>query len=72
MSAIHDEVCARGYDPDQNSFVQSFGDVTLDASLLLIPIVGFLPPDDPRVRGTVAAIESTLVRDGFVLRYRYS
>ncbi len=68
-SAIHAEVCARGYDPDQNSFVQSFGDVTLDASLLLIPIVGFLPPDDPRVRGTVAAIESTLVRDGFVLRY---
>ena len=68
-SAIHAEVCEHGYDYKQNSFVQSFGDTSLDASLLLIPIVGFLPPDDPRVRGTVAAIESTLVRDGFVLRY---
>jgi GH15 family glucan-1,4-alpha-glucosidase len=68
-SAIHAEVCAHGFDPKQNAFVQSFGDTTLDASLLLVPIVGFLPPDDPRVRGTVAAIESTLVRDGFVLRY---
>jgi GH15 family glucan-1,4-alpha-glucosidase len=68
-SAIHAEVCAHGFDPKQNAFVQSFGDTTLDASLLLVPIVGFLPPNDPRVRGTVAAIESTLVRDGFVLRY---
>ena len=68
-SAIHAEVCEHGYDYKQNSFVQSFGDTSLDASLLLIPIVGFLPPDDPRVKGTVAAIESTLVRDGFVLRY---
>ena len=68
-SSIHEEVCERGYDPKQNTFVQSFGDATLDASLLLIPIVGFLPPDDPRVQGTVAAIERTLLRDGFVLRY---
>jgi GH15 family glucan-1,4-alpha-glucosidase len=68
-SAIHQEVCERGYDPKQNTFVQAFGDATLDASLLLIPIVGFLPPDDPRVQGTVAAIERTLLRDGFVLRY---
>jgi GH15 family glucan-1,4-alpha-glucosidase len=68
-SAIHDEVCERGYDPDQNAFVQSFGDATLDASLLLVPIVGFLPADDPRVQGTVAAIERKLLRDGFVLRY---
>ncbi len=68
-STIHAEVCAHGFDPKQNAFVQSFGDTTLDASLLLVPIVGFLPPGDPRVRGTVAAIESTLVRDGFVLRY---
>ena len=67
--AIHEEVCARGYDPKENTFVQSFGDATLDASLLLIPIVGFLPPDDPRVQGTVAAVERKLLRDGFVLRY---
>ena len=66
---IHAEVCERGFDPKQNAFVQSFGDSTLDASLLLVPIVGFLPPDDPRVQGTVAAIERKLLRDGFVLRY---
>jgi len=68
-SAIHAEVCERGFDPKQNAFVQSFGDTTLDASLLLVPIVGFLPPDDPRVQGTVAAVERKLLRDGFVLRY---
>ena len=68
-SAIHAEVCEHGYDAKQNAFVQSFGDSTLDASLLLVPIVGFLPPDDPRVQGTVAAIERKLLRDGFVLRY---
>ena len=62
-------MCERGFDPKQNAFVQSFGDATLDASLLLVPIVGFLPPDDPRVKGTVAAIERKLLRDGFVLRY---
>ena len=67
--AIHDEVCARGYDANENTFVQSFGDPTLDASLLLIPIVGFLPPDDPRVQGTVAAVERKLLREGFVMRY---
>ena len=68
-SEIHDEVCQRGFDPQQNSFVQSFGATDLDASLLLIPLVGFLPPDDDRVRGTVAAIERRLLRKGFVLRY---
>ena len=68
-SSIHQEVCERGYDPKQHAFVQSFGDATLDASLLLIPLVGFLPPDDRRVQGTVAAIERKLLRDGFVLRY---
>jgi GH15 family glucan-1,4-alpha-glucosidase len=68
-SLIHQEVCERGYDPKRNTFIQSFGDAALDASLLLIPIVGFLPPDDPRVQGTVAAIERTLLRDGFVMRY---
>jgi GH15 family glucan-1,4-alpha-glucosidase len=68
-SEIHAEVCEHGYDRKQNAFVQSFGEPTLDASLLLIPIVGFLPPDDPRVQGTVAAIERKLLRDGFVMRY---
>ncbi|WP_439815811.1 glycoside hydrolase family 15 protein [Zavarzinia sp. CC-PAN008] len=66
---IHAEVCRRGFDADRNTFVQSYGASALDASLLLLPIVGFLPPDDPRIRGTVAAIERDLVRDGLVLRY---
>ena len=67
--AIHQQVCDRGFDATMNAFVQSYGANILDASLLLIPMVGFLPPDDPRVRGTLAAIEGDLVRDGFVLRY---
>jgi GH15 family glucan-1,4-alpha-glucosidase len=66
---IHEEVCAQGFDAARNTFVQSYGATALDASLLLIPMVGFLPPDDPRVRGTVAAIERDLLRDGLVLRY---
>jgi GH15 family glucan-1,4-alpha-glucosidase len=67
---IHAEVCERGFDPDLNSFVQTFGSKRLDASLLLIPLVGFLPPTDPRVRGTLRAIEQKLlVRREFVLRY---
>ena len=68
-SAIHQEVCEHGFDPGQIAFVQSFGATTLDASVLLIPMVGFLPAEDPRVRGTVAAIERKLVRNGLVLRY---
>ncbi len=67
---IHDDVCRNAYDRDLDSFVQSYGSKELDASLLQIPILGFLPPDDPRVRGTVAAIERDLVVDGFVMRYR--
>ncbi|MBV8662103.1 MAG: glycoside hydrolase family 15 protein [Hyphomicrobiales bacterium] len=67
--AIHREVCERGYEPTQNTFVQSFGAEALDASLLLIPLVGFLPAKDPRVLGTLAAIERRLVRNGLVLRY---
>ena len=67
--AIHAQVCAAGYDARRNTFVQSYGSPHLDASLLLIPQVGFLPPDDPRVRGTVDAIERNLVVDGLVLRY---
>jgi GH15 family glucan-1,4-alpha-glucosidase len=68
--AIHAEVCAKGFSIGRNSFTQSYESDDLDASLLLIPIVGFLPPEDPRVRGTVAAIERGLMADGFVLRYR--
>jgi len=67
--AIHAQVCAAGYDARGNTFVQSYGSPHLDASLLLIPQVGFLPPDDPRVRGTVEAIQRNLVVDGLVLRY---
>jgi GH15 family glucan-1,4-alpha-glucosidase len=66
---IHQEVCRRAWDPDRETFTQFYGSRELDASLLLIPLVGFLPPGDPRVRGTVAAIERELCQDGFVLRY---
>jgi GH15 family glucan-1,4-alpha-glucosidase len=67
---IHADVCARGFDPDLSSFVQAYGSKRLDASLLLIPLVGFLPPEDPRIRGTLLAIEKKLLVDGeFVLRY---
>jgi GH15 family glucan-1,4-alpha-glucosidase len=67
---IHAQVCDRGYDASLGSFVQSYGSAQLDASLLLVPLVGFLPADDPRVAGTIAAVERELVEDGFVLRYR--
>jgi GH15 family glucan-1,4-alpha-glucosidase len=66
---IHDDVSRLGYDPELGSFVQSYGSKHLDASLLLIPMVGFLPPEDARVRGTLAAIERELLVDGFVQRY---
>jgi GH15 family glucan-1,4-alpha-glucosidase len=67
--AIHAQVCERGYAAHANTFVQSYGSPHLDASLLLIPQVGFLPADDPRVRGTIDAIGRELVVDGLVLRY---
>jgi GH15 family glucan-1,4-alpha-glucosidase len=67
--AIRADILKNGFDKERNSFVQQYGRKALDASLLLIPQVGFLPPDDPRVIGTVDAIERELVRDGFVLRY---
>jgi GH15 family glucan-1,4-alpha-glucosidase len=67
--AIHRDVCARGFDPELNSFVESYGSKMLDASILLLPSVGFLPPEDTRVRGTLVAIERYLMRDGFVLRH---
>jgi GH15 family glucan-1,4-alpha-glucosidase len=66
---IHAQVCREGFDDQQNSFVQSYGSTALDASLLLIPLVGFLPADDPRVIGTLTAIETSLMLDGFVMRY---
>ena len=66
---IFEEVCAKGFDQELGSFVQSFGSKHLDASLLLIPCVGFLPVSDPRMEGTVTAIERRLLRDGFVMRY---
>jgi GH15 family glucan-1,4-alpha-glucosidase len=67
---IHAEVCERGFDQERGSFVQAYGSKQLDASLLLIPIVGFLPADDPRVRGTLRAIEDRLLIGGeFVMRY---
>ncbi len=66
---MHAEICARGYDARRNTFTQTFGNKALDASLLLIPLVGFLPPDDPRARGTVEAIERELAYEGLVRRY---
>jgi GH15 family glucan-1,4-alpha-glucosidase len=69
-SKIHDEVCRRGFDEKKGAFVQSYDSTELDASLLLIPITGFLPAGDPRMAGTVRAIERELLNDGFVHRYR--
>jgi GH15 family glucan-1,4-alpha-glucosidase len=66
---IHEEVCREGYDAEQNTFVQYYGGEGLDASLLMIPLVGFLPASDPRVRGTVEAVQRHLVTGGFVPRY---
>jgi GH15 family glucan-1,4-alpha-glucosidase len=66
---IHEDVCARGFDRELNSFVRAYGTQELDASLLLLPAIGFLPGEDPRIRGTVAAIERRLMRDGLVYRY---
>src|SRR5690606_15285355 len=66
---IHDDICSNAFDEKRNTFVQYYGGEELDAALLLIPQTGFLPPEDPRVVGTVAAIERELVRDGLVMRY---
>jgi GH15 family glucan-1,4-alpha-glucosidase len=66
---IHADVCAKAYDPELASFVQAYGSKSLDAALLLLPLVGFLPPTDPRISGTVKAIEKRLVFDGLVFRY---
>ncbi len=66
---IHKQVCELGYSKERGAFTQCFGSDELDASVLMIPLVGFLPGDDPRVRSTIAAIRSNLTRDGLVLRY---
>ena len=68
-SQIHKEVCEKGFDAERNTFTQYYGSKELDASVLMIPIVGFLPPEDSRVVGTVEAIERELTVDGFVSRY---
>jgi GH15 family glucan-1,4-alpha-glucosidase len=67
--AICREVCDKGFDREQNAFVESYGSKMLDASILLLPSVGFLPARDPRVKGTLVAVERHLMRDGFVLRH---
>jgi GH15 family glucan-1,4-alpha-glucosidase len=66
---IHRDVCEKGFDRNLNTFVESYGSQFFDASILLMPSVGFLPGDDPRVRGTLAAIEQHMMRDGFVMRH---
>jgi GH15 family glucan-1,4-alpha-glucosidase len=68
--AIHDQVCTRGYNAKVGSFTQAYGSDELDASLLLLPLVGFLPIDDPRVVATIEAVQRDLTVDGFVIRYR--
>ncbi|MGY8711569.1 glycoside hydrolase family 15 protein [Bradyrhizobium sp. 18BD] len=67
--AIHRDVCNKGFDAEENAFVESYGSKLLDASVLLLPAVGFLPANDPRIHGTIAAIEKRMTRDGFVLRH---
>ncbi|WP_344006186.1 glycoside hydrolase family 15 protein [Streptomyces thermocarboxydovorans] len=66
---VHREVCEKGYDPERNTFTQSYGSRELDAALLLIPRVGFLPPDDPRVTGTIDAVRKELGQGGLLRRY---
>ena len=71
-ATIHEQVCREGYDANRGSFVQYYGGTSLDGSLLMIPLVGFLPASDPRVQGTLHAIERDLTVDGLVMRYRPS
>jgi GH15 family glucan-1,4-alpha-glucosidase len=66
---IHRQVCEQGFDPELGSFVQSYGSKWLDGSLLLIPTTGFLPVEDPRIAGTVRAVQGRLLKDGFVMRH---
>ncbi|HET7307129.1 MAG TPA: glycoside hydrolase family 15 protein [Gammaproteobacteria bacterium] len=66
---IHEEICDKGFNKKRNTFVQYYGGEGLDAALLMMPLVGFLPPEDPRIKGTVEAIQQDLMQDGFVMRY---
>ena len=66
---IHEDICAKAYNANRGAFVQHYGADTLDAAVLMMPLVGFLPMTDPRVSRTVAAVERDLTVDGFVLRY---
>jgi GH15 family glucan-1,4-alpha-glucosidase len=68
-AAIHEDVCRYGFDARRGTFTQYYGSRQLDASVLMLPLVGFLPPDDPRIVGTVRALERELMRDGLVQRY---
>ena len=67
---IHAQVCREGYDAERGTFVQSYGSRSVDAALLMLPLVGFLPANDPRMLGTVAAVEADLLDNGLVMRYR--
>ena len=67
---VHRDVCEHGFDRQQNAFTQAYGRRELDAAVLLMPALGFLPASDPRVQGTIHAIERNLTQDGFVLRYK--
>jgi GH15 family glucan-1,4-alpha-glucosidase len=69
-SQLHREICDQGFNADRNTFVQSYGGTEVDAALLMMAEVGFLPPSDPRIVGTVAAVERDLLRHGVVDRYR--
>ena len=66
---IRADILDKGYDPERKTFTQYYGSEELDAAMLMVPMVGFLPPDDERVAGTVAAVERHLMKDGFVQRY---
>jgi GH15 family glucan-1,4-alpha-glucosidase len=67
---VHDEVMAQGFDAERNTFTQHYGTAEVDASLLMLPLVGFVEGDDPKMLGTIAAVEQDLMRDGLPLRYR--
>ena len=69
-TSVREEILARGYDPERNTFVQHYGSTAVDASLLQLSQIGFVEADDPRMLGTVAAIEEDLMQDGLLLRYR--
>ena len=68
-SRLHEEICRAAFDPQRNTFTQAYGSRQLDAAVLMLPLVGFLPAKDPRMVGPVATIARELMRDGFVLRY---